>query len=225
MGLGNRTPWRPCLPVSGEKHAWQPRSGQVDGNQPAGGQLAPAAWGHLAAPEKGPLRWAPCHGPQPGRSDHVLSSPHRPQAQVQSQVRGATAGLPGELLVGAPGQTGPAPGKPRLRALPGLTAASRSLGPLRPGSPGTPLACLHAPALVVCFLNAAAQPRPTPHAPWPPPGHLGGWVQWLRPGHPELVTWLPDSPGDRPSQTSPPKWRSQGGPEPRSTALPPTQLG
>lgn len=46
----------------------------------------------------------------------------RPQAQVQSQVRGAMARLLGELLGellgGAPGQAGPAPRKPRLRALP-----------------------------------------------------------------------------------------------------------
>ena len=66
------------------------------------------------------LRQPPCHGPRPGCSDHVLSSPRRPQAQVQSQVRGPTAGLPDELLGGGPrARLGPAPGKPKLRALPG----------------------------------------------------------------------------------------------------------
>lgn len=127
VGLGDRTPRRARPPVSGEKHAWRPRAGRVDGSQPAGGQLAPAAWGRLAAPEKRPLGWAPCRGPWPGCSDHVLSSPHRPQAQVQSQVRGAMARLLGELLGGAPGQAGPAPRKPRLRALP-YPASPRPLG-------------------------------------------------------------------------------------------------
>lgn len=126
-GTRDRTPRRARPPVSGEKHAWRPRARRVDGSQPAGGQLAPAAWGRLAAPEKRPLGWAPCRGPWPGCSDHVFSSPHRPQAQVQSQVRGAMARLLGELLGGAPGQAGPAPRKPRLRALP-YPASPRPLG-------------------------------------------------------------------------------------------------
>lgn len=101
----------------------------------------------------------------PGRSDHVLSSPHRPQAQVQSQVRGPTAGLPDELLGGAPGPGWGQPlGNPNSVPYPARATASRSLGLLRPGPPralgpgppGAPLACLHTPAL--CFLNAVAQP-------------------------------------------------------------------
>ena len=174
------------------------------------------------------LRQPLCHGPRPGRSDHVLSSPHRPQAQVQSQVRGPTAGLPDERLGGGPpGQAGASPWETQTPCLtrpePWPLGASDCRGQDPHGHwarpPGAPLACLHAPAF--CFLNAAARPQPhgMHHGPHPAAWGAG---QVAASGAPRACDLAPRLSWGQ-ALTDPP--RSDGAGEdwrPRSTALPPT---
>lgn len=106
----------------------------MPGDHGPDGWTEPACWGsagtcRLGAPllQRKGLWVGTCSG-APGQAAliNVLPS-HRPQAQVQSQVRGAMARLLGELLGGAPARLGQPPRSPDSCALPNtqsLTTAS-----------------------------------------------------------------------------------------------------
>ena len=219
VGLGDRTSRRPPLPIlearsvpgNSGPDGWlgpacwgsagtcclgQPRCSRERARGQGGPQDArccppgradertAGAWG---------LRQPLCHGPRPGRSDHVLSSPHRPQAQVQSQVRGPTAGLPDERLGGGPPGPGwgQSLGNPNSVPYPARAMASRSLGLPRPGPPRAlgpaPWRPPGLPARPCLLLSKCRRPTPTTrHAPRPPSGCLGGGSSGCVRGTPSL---------------------------------------